>query len=205
MPGSVTPGEIPFLGPKTLAGIPARTDQAVVVTGATPDSNRATVIVYQRAPDSGADWHALSGPWPAHNALHGWTHDHHEGDLRSPIGVFRLTDAGGKLPDPGSKLPYDRTPAFTASGTGSEGEPLAGAFNYVVAIDYNRESGTSPLDRTKPLGAAKGGGIWIHVDHGGPTQGCVSLPEPRMKDLLRSLDPAKEPVVVMGDATSLAG
>jgi hypothetical protein len=117
--------------------------------------------------------------------------------------VFGLTDAGGRLPDPGTTLPYDREPAFTADGIGFEGEPLAGSFDYVVAINYNRNSGTSPLDRTRPLGESRGGGIWIHVDHGGPTQACVSLPRGRMKELLRWLDPAKRPVVVMGDVTAL--
>ena len=73
----------------------------------------------------------------------------------------------------------------------------------MVAINYNRESGTTPLDWTRPLGAERGGGVWFHVDHGGPTHGCVSLPESRMKELLRWLDPAKKPVVVMGDAAAL--
>ncbi|MFF3514085.1 L,D-transpeptidase family protein [Streptomyces sp. NPDC002573] len=48
------------------------------------------------------------------------------------------------------------------------------------------------------------GGIWIHVDHGGPTHACVSLSRTHMKQLLRALDPADHPVVVMGDADSLA-
>ncbi len=153
-------------------------------------------------PAHGTGWEA--GPvWPARNALRGWTDDHWAGDLRSPIGVYTLTDAGGLLPDPGTRLPYDRSDGFAVSGTGFEGEPLEGSFDYVVAIDYNREPGTSPLDLTRPLGADRGGGIWLHVDHDGPTQGCVSLSEQHMRDLLLALDPALHPVVVMGDAASL--
>jgi L,D-peptidoglycan transpeptidase YkuD (ErfK/YbiS/YcfS/YnhG family) len=74
----------------------------------------------------------------------------------------------------------------------------------VVAINYNRRPGTSPLDGDRPLGAGRGGGIWFHVDHGGPTHGCVTLSEEHMRDLLTTLDPALHPVVVMGDAASLA-
>jgi len=119
--------------------------------------------------------------------------------------VFTLTDAGGALPDPGTKLTYDHAPVgFSVGGTGFEGEPLAGSFDYVIAINYNREPGTSPRDWTRPLGESKGGGIWLHVDHGGPTHGCVSLPASVMKTLLRTLDPAQHPVVVMGDATALS-
>ncbi|KOT37253.1 lipoprotein [Streptomyces caelestis] len=193
------PARIPGLGPRTRAWIPANARQVVVVTGRGKDANRSRVVLYEH---TGSGWEG--GPaWPAHNALKGWTDDHWAGDLRSPIGVFTLTDAGGLLPDPGTQLPYDRSQGFAVGGTGFEGEPLEGSFDYVVAIDYNRVPGTSPLDRTRPLGADRGGGIWLHVDHEGPTQGCVSLSERHMEELLRALDPDRHPVIVMGDAGSL--
>lgn len=193
--------DIPALGPGVRSRLTAGNRQAVVVTGDGRDSSQATATLYQRNPSRG--WVRVSGPWPAHNGLHGWTEDHRQGDRRSPIGVFRLTDAGGLLPDPGTRLLYDWAPTFTAPGTGSQGEPLTGSFDYVIAINYNRKRGTTPLDGARPLGAAKGGGIWIHVDHGGPTQGCISLPKGRIKELLRWLDPAKKPIVVMGDVATL--
>jgi len=193
------PRQIPGLGPRTWAKVPAEARQAVVVTGRGRDSSASTVTLYER---TGAGWRA-GADWPAHNALKGWSDHHMAGDLRSPIGVYTLTDAGGLLKDPGTKLPYDRGVGFTAPGTGFEGEPLAGSFDYVIAINYNRKPGTSPLDWTRPLGAGRGGGIWLHVDHGGPTHGCVSIAEKHMKDLLRTLDPDLHPVVVMGDAKSL--
>ncbi|MFF9216873.1 L,D-transpeptidase family protein [Streptomyces viridosporus] len=201
--GAVTettaPAALPGLGPRTLAQIPEHTGQVVVVTGPGRDTNRSEAVLYRR---TASGWEA--GPaWPARNALKGWTDDHYAGDLRSPVGVFTLSDAGGLLPDPGTALPYDQSDSFTVDGTGFEGEPLAGSFDYVIAIDYNREPGTSPLDRTRPLGADKGGGIWLHVDHQGPTQGCVSLEKRHMEELLRALDPDLYPVIVMGDAPSL--
>ncbi|MFF4029402.1 L,D-transpeptidase family protein [Streptomyces sviceus] len=197
----VAPQQIPGLGPRTRAKIPAGTRQAVVVTGRGRDSPVSTVVLYERTE---AGWRA-GASWPAHNALKGWSDHHLAGDLRSPIGVYTLTDAGGLLKDPGTKLPYDRGVGFTSPGTGFEGEPLAGSFDYVIAINYNRQPGTSPLDWTRPMGAGRGGGIWLHVDHGGPTHGCVSIAEKHMKELLLTLDPDLRPVVVMGDAKSLAG
>ncbi|MGW0420740.1 L,D-transpeptidase family protein [Streptomyces sp. NPDC003015] len=195
----VAPQQIPGLGPKTWAKVPATARQAVVVTGRGRDSSASTVVLYER---TAAGWQA-GASWPAHNALKGWTDHHLAGDLRSPIGVYTLTDAGGLLKDPGTKLTYDRGVGFTSPGTGFEGEPLAGSFDYVIAINYNRQPGTSPLDWTRPLGAGRGGGIWLHVDHGGPTHGCVSIAEEHMKELLLALDPDRHPVVVMGDAKSL--
>ncbi|TKS99225.1 L,D-transpeptidase family protein [Streptomyces lasalocidi] len=194
------PTPIPGLGPAARARIPGTAGQVVVVTGRDRDSPLSTVVLYRRTADG---WRP--GPaWPAHNALRGWSAHHTGGDLRSPQGVFTLSDAGGLRPDPGTRLPYHRSWGFTSHGTGFEGESLEGSFDYVVAIDYNRRPGTSPLDWTRPLGARRGGGIWFHVDHGGPTHGCVSLGEPHMKDLLRELDPALHPVVVMGDHAFLA-
>ncbi|MER6999796.1 hypothetical protein [Streptomyces sp. NPDC000410] len=196
------PAAIPGLGPEMREQIPEETAQAVVVTGESEDSSQSAVVLYERDPVKG--WKSVSAPWPAHNALKGWTDDHWAGDRRSPVGVFGLTDAGGRLEDPGTKLPYHESDEFNAEGNGFLGEPLEGSFDYVVAINYNRESGTSPLDRTRPMGRSRGGGVWIHVDHRGPTQACVSLTLDRMRELLLWLDPGKEPVVVMGDAATLA-
>lgn len=192
---------LPGLGPATSGAIPASADQVVLAAGESKTSAASTVQLFERVPGG---WQAAGPAWLAHNALHGWTEHHHSGDLHSPIGVFALTDAGGLLPDPGSRLPYTRSGRFAIGGTGFEDEPLAGSFDYVIAIDYNRRPGTSPLDSTAPLGEDAGTGIWLHVDHGGPTHGCVSLARDDIKDLMLQLDPTRHPVVVMGDQASLA-
>ncbi|WP_374778149.1 hypothetical protein [Streptomyces sp. NBC_01310] len=195
------PREIPGLGPATRGEFPPGARRAVVVTGESPDSSRSSVTRYERAADGA--WNPVGDPWPAHNALKGWTLHHIQGDLRSPVGVFGLTDAGGLLADPGTRLPYDQGPAFTARGTGALGESLAGSFDYVVAINYNRKPGRRPLDWTRPPGSGRGGGIWLHVDHNGPTQGCVSVAKDHMRELLLLLDPDRHPITVMGDGPSL--
>ncbi|MER6566020.1 L,D-transpeptidase family protein [Streptomyces sp. NPDC001093] len=191
---------IPGLGPVMSAALPERCEQAVVVTGRGKDSPLCTVVLHQRTVPG---WQ--SGPaWPGSNALRGWSAHHVLGDLRSPLGLYTLSDAGGLLPDPGSRLPYHRSGGFHSPGTGFEGEPLEGCFDYVIAIDYNREPGTSPLDWTRPLGPKRGGGVWLHVGHGGPTHGCVSVAKAHMRELLHTLDPHRHPVVVMGYADFLA-
>lgn len=200
-PPALPVSQIPGLGPEFRAKIPGGTRQALVVTGRTADTNTAQGVLYES--DVRGSWRPVAGPWPAHNALRGWTNDHHVGDLRTPVGVFGLGDAGGRSPDPGTRLPYDHAEEFVAPGTGFLGEPLEGSFDYVIAIDYNRVPGTSPLDKERPLGRAKGSGVWVHVDHEGPTQGCISFQEDHMRRLLRALDPAKQPVIVMGPAPQL--
>jgi L,D-peptidoglycan transpeptidase YkuD (ErfK/YbiS/YcfS/YnhG family) len=202
-PPSPAPARLPGIGPLTQARVPDGTTQALVVSGDNPDGNVITAVLYERDRVTGR-WRPTAGPWTGHNALRGWTDEHTAGDLRSPTGVYRIGDAGGRLPDPGARIPYDENPLYAVSGTGFLGEPLEGSFDYVVAIDYNRVPGTAPLDKERPLGDDKGGGVWIHVDHGGPTQACVSLPFENMSELLRALDPTRGPVVVMGPAEVLA-
>ncbi|MER5862434.1 L,D-transpeptidase family protein [Kitasatospora sp. NPDC002040] len=192
---------IPGLGPKFTAQIPADTRQLVVATGKGKDASETGVTLWTRTVDN--RWKP-GAAWAGHNAYKGWTTDHRQGDLRSPIGLYALTDAGGRKADPGSRLPYDQDKAFVIDGDGFNGEPLAGSFDYVVAINYNRVPGTSPLSTKYPEGVGKGTGIWLHVDHGGPTHGCVSLPEAQMVELIKALDPAAKPMIVMGDAASLA-
>ncbi|MFE9632435.1 hypothetical protein [Streptomyces sp. NPDC006463] len=184
---------------QTRAQIPAESRQLVLVTGKAPDSSESTATLYTR-PAAGADW-ARAESWPARNGAKGWstTAERTYGDLTSPQGVFALTEAGGLLaPPPGTRLPYDKDRAFVASGRGVNGESLAGSFDYVVAIDFNRRPGRSPLDQAKPEGEEKGGNIWLHVDHDGPSQGCVGIPKEAMKKVLETLDPAAKPVIVMG-------
>ena len=197
---AATPIPLSGLGPRTRGAIPQESKQVLVVTGDGAKATASTIQLFRR---SGSGWAA--GPvWHGHNGAHGWTDDHRQGDLRTPVGVFTLSDAGGRKKDPGAKLPYHRSEAFRPTGDGVYGDSLAGSFDYVIAIDYNRRPGTSPLDPTRPEGAERGGGIWLHVDHEGPTHGCISVPAAGMKALLRELDPARRPVVVMGDRDSLA-
>lgn len=188
---------IPGVGDRLHSRIPANSRQVVAVYGDGADSAKATVVLYTK---SGATWDKARS-WPAHNGKKGWTADHHEGDKRSPVGVFTLSDAGGVLDDPGAALPYTKTASLQAPHYWPRTHWHD--FDYVIAIDYNRAKGTPPNDPTRPQGQAKGGSIWLHMDHGSGTSGCVSLSKSGMRYLLRTLDPKRHPVVVMGDKAHL--
>ncbi|MFJ8637154.1 hypothetical protein [Streptomyces sp. NPDC093568] len=198
------PTRLPGIGDRWQRRIPADSRQVVAVYGAGKDSPDSTVVLYTRRGSSAATsaWDRVRG-WPGHNGKKGWTTDHHEGDKRSPVGVFTLSDAGGVREDPGARLPYTRSAAFAAPRWWSKA--YWHDFDYVIAIDYNRVKGTPPNDPTRPEGEHKGGGIWLHMDHGSGTSACVSVAESAMRYLLRTLDPDRHPVVVMGDRADLLG
>ena len=188
---------IPGVGPALRSRIPAGSRQVVAVYGDDARSADSTIVLYTRQGDL---W-KRERSWSGHNGKRGWTTDHHEGDRKSPVGVFTLSDAGGVLAEPDSRLPYHRSSAFTAPRSWSRSHWHD--FDLVIAIDYNRVKGTSPLDPTRPEGQSKGGGIWLHMDHGSGTSACVSQSKADMEYLLRTLDPALHPVVVMGDRAHL--
>ena len=188
------------VGARTRSTIAGHTRQAVVVRGATATSSVATVEFYERA---AADW-MLVAAWQGHVGKRGWATSHVEGDLKTPVGTFTLSAAGGRKANPGSQLPYHRSAAFEPPPKQPGfGDSTADAFDYVIAVDYNRVPGRSPLDQSRPLGDRRGGGIWLHVDHDGPTHGCVSLPAEGVRYLLLHLAPESHPVVVMGHAAQL--
>lgn len=191
------PTRIPHVGDRLQKKIPDNSDQVVAVEGKGKDSAAATVRLYTR---QGKKWRE-EHTWQAHNGKKGWTPDHRQGDKRSPVGVYTLSDAGGVLPQSDTKLPYAQTSSFTPPTYWPK--KTRHDFDHVIAIDYNRVKGASPLDPSRPQGQAKGGSIWLHMDHGSGTSGCVSLSRSGMETLLRTLDPKEHPVVVMGDKASL--
>lgn len=199
-PRPATASGVPGVGEWMGRQIPDDTRQLVVVYGDDRDSAEGTAVLYEK---QGVQW-KQSANWPSHNGRRGWTTDHRLDDERSPVGVFSLTDAGGTLRSPGTKLPYwydDH--AYAASVVDPDDEAHAHDFDHVIAIDYNRLKGTPPYDWSRPEGVEKGGGIWLHLDHGDGTSACVTVPEAGIKTLLGTLDPADHPMVVMGDRDRL--
>ncbi|MFJ9037595.1 L,D-transpeptidase family protein [Streptomyces sp. NPDC102406] len=188
---------IPGVGDRYQKQIPADARQVVAVYGDGVNSADSTIALYTK---SGDTW-KKERAWTGHNGKKGWTTNHREGDKRSPVGVFTLSDAGGVLADPGAKLPYTQTASIQAPHYWAKSHWHD--FDYVIAIDYNRVKGTAPNDPTRPQGQSKGGSIWLHMDHGSGTSACVSQSKANMEYLLRTLDPRQHPVVVMGDKADL--
>ncbi|MEU9288073.1 L,D-transpeptidase family protein [Streptomyces sp. NPDC048275] len=188
---------IPGIGDRMQARIPSRSRQVLAVYGDGKDSADSMAVLYVK---SGSTW-VERAKWPAHNGKRGWTTDHQEDDLRSPVGVFTLSDSGGLLDDPGTRFPYDQSESYQSPYYWDESHWHD--FDYVIAINYNRREGTPPDDPIRPLGQSKGGGIWLHVDHGSGTLACVSVSREAMEYLLQTLDPDQHPVMVMGDRENL--
>jgi L,D-peptidoglycan transpeptidase YkuD (ErfK/YbiS/YcfS/YnhG family) len=184
--------------------------QALVVTAERYGATTATFTAYERAGAGG--WRRAFGPWPARVGTTGLAPpgEKREGDGRTPSGVYGFDFFFGVAPDPGVRFPYRRVtsksivwdddPASPLYNTwvdldrqraGNEPEPMhvSPAYDHGAVIAYN-------TDRTPGLGSA----IFLHVSTGGPTAGCVSLPVGQLVEVLRWLDPARGPRIVLGVA-----
>ena len=146
----------------------------------------------------------VGSPWVARVGYRGLSAHHREGDGTTPLGTFRIgATAYGIAPNPGGlHLRYhrlvcgdwwdedSRSPAYNEFrhvacgrappfGGGSEALWRATvAYRYFAVIEYN--AGRLP---------GRGSGIFLHVDTGHATNGCVSLPGPELVRVLRWLRP----------------
>jgi L,D-peptidoglycan transpeptidase YkuD (ErfK/YbiS/YcfS/YnhG family) len=194
---------IPGLGPALAAQVPEAARQAVTVIAPDASSTTNQVARWERT-DPGSPWRPVGEQVEGSNGANGWSADHRDGDLTSPVGVFTLTAAGGRRPDPGTLLPYEYRPSYYQTAGRDPAEPDEGAFDHVIAIDYNRRPGYPPSDPTRPSGEAVGGDIWLQIGDAPPASGCVALPRDALVAILGWLSPTSRPVIVMGDAAALA-
>lgn len=150
-----------------------------------------------------------------------------QGTGTTPTGTYAVTSAFGRKADPGTGLDYvrvDRNDAWTYNPKvpstynlfqdaphswkpyGNYVEELWNMgmqYNYVAVLDYNLpggeiRTGKNGVRRTnEPANTRRGGGIFLHVDNGKKTAGCISIAQPAMRKILRWLDPDQEPVITI--------
>jgi L,D-peptidoglycan transpeptidase YkuD (ErfK/YbiS/YcfS/YnhG family) len=179
--------------------------QLVMVRAASYGATQAELTAYQRV---GGHWRRVFGPWIAWIGRNGMAPPgaKREGDGRTPSGTFGFQFFFGVDPDPGVHFPYRRVHAYDVwddapasalynewvddryGNPGADPEPMeVSAYDYGAVIAYN-------LARTPGLGSA----IFLHINIGTPTAGCVTLPVGELLEILRWLNPAASPRIEMG-------
>jgi len=179
--------------------------QLVTVTAAAYRATHAELTAYQR---EGGRWHRVFGPWVAWIGRNGMALPgaKREGDGRTPSGTFGFGFFFGVDPDPGVRFGYRRvdasdfwdddpaSPLYNEwvddrdANPGADPEPMdVSAYDYGAVIAYNTA-------RKPGLGSA----IFLHINIGMPTAGCVSLPVGELLEVLRWLNPAASPRIAMG-------
>jgi L,D-peptidoglycan transpeptidase YkuD (ErfK/YbiS/YcfS/YnhG family) len=179
--------------------------QLITVTSASSGATYATLTAYRR---SGGHWRRVLGPWTARIGRNGFAPPgrKREGDGRTPSGTFGFGFFFGVQPNPGVRFryrqaqPYDywdddpASPRYNewvdrrAADPGLSPEPMdVSGYDYGAVIAYNTA-------RTPGLGSA----IFLHVNIGIATAGCVTLPMGELLRVLHWLNPARSPQIRMG-------
>jgi L,D-peptidoglycan transpeptidase YkuD (ErfK/YbiS/YcfS/YnhG family) len=196
-------------------GGPPAAQQLVTVVAPAYRTTRATVSLWRRTGDC---WTRAAGPWAARVGRNGLSDRHREGDGTTPTGTYAFGRVVyGLDPDPGVRYAYhrlvcgdwwDEDPASPTYNTfrhvacgarppftgGSEALWRATvAYRRFAVVDYN----VAALP-------GRGSGIFVHVDTGRGTNGCVSLPAGELTTLLRWLRPGAEPRIAIGTIAQLA-
>jgi L,D-peptidoglycan transpeptidase YkuD (ErfK/YbiS/YcfS/YnhG family) len=180
-------------------------DQLITVTAASYGATQAELTAYRRVD---GHWRRVFGPWIAWIGRNGMAPPgaKREGDGRTPSGTFGFQFFFGVDPDPGVHFPYRRVNPYDVwdddpasplynewvdqrySNPGADPEPMyVSAYDYGAVIAYNTA-------RTPGLGSA----IFLHINIGTPTAGCVTLPVGELLEILRWLNPADLPRIEMG-------
>jgi L,D-peptidoglycan transpeptidase YkuD (ErfK/YbiS/YcfS/YnhG family) len=84
-------------------------------------------------------------------------------------------------------------------------------YEYAAVIDFNRPAaGTVTYSATlgeyvtsKPVSVKRGSAIFLHINGKGSTAGCVSITRANMINVLRWLNPAMKPRIVMAPAADI--
>jgi L,D-peptidoglycan transpeptidase YkuD (ErfK/YbiS/YcfS/YnhG family) len=179
--------------------------QLITVTAASYGATYAVLTAYRRA---GHGWQRVFGPWTARIGRKGFAPPggKREGDGRTPSGSFSIPYLFGAGRNPGFRFryrqirPYDfwdddpASPRYNEwvdsrhASPGRNPEPMAvSAYNDGMVIGYNTA-------RTPGLGSA----IFLHLNIGIATAGCVTLPPAELLPLLHWLDAARSPRIRMG-------
>jgi L,D-peptidoglycan transpeptidase YkuD (ErfK/YbiS/YcfS/YnhG family) len=210
MPAAPPPTTCASALPARLAGT-SGAGQIITVEAAGYGVTAATLTAWQR---SGSCWTVAYGPWTAWLGYSGLSTDKHEGDGATPAGIYGFQSTMyGNAPNPGVHYAYqplvcgdwwDEDSASPTYNTFqevpcSETDPPFDngssealwtetvAYPSFAVINYNP-------DRVPGLGSA----IFLHADVGGPTDGCVSLPVGDLDAVLDWMQPADDPVIVLG-------
>ncbi len=185
--------------------------QVIVVDAPNASSTTATLSTYE---NDGQGWYQVFAPMAAVTGSGGWqpAASRVEGDGATPEGIYSFgATMYGTQANPGVQYAYHQlvcgdwwdedsasptyntfqhvacgsTPAFAGQSEAlwTEGN----AYPSMAVINFN----------TPPTGPS-GSGIFLHADIGEPTAGCVSLAYANLVEVLRWLQPADHPVIVMG-------
>ncbi|GAA5201013.1 hypothetical protein GCM10023322_80150 [Rugosimonospora acidiphila] len=226
-PTSRKPTPTPTHAPTTKAATPTTTSNLASRLHTIPSSTTQLLVVYTNG--YGTDvataetfqkvngvWQPEFGKMSARIGTKGFSDNHQENIPTTPTGVYGFgSTMYGVDSNPGVRYGYhklvaddywDENPSSSTYNSFVHGSDPGGAseslwetvpqYNYFAVINYN-----IPVVSATP---ARGSGIFLHVMGSGGTAGCVSLAQSNLLKVLKWLNPADHPRIVMAPSQNLS-
>ena len=198
-----------------LNGVSLPAEQLLVVIAEGKETSRARLYLLERG-DGG--WEPGGGALPVMIGRNGFAAPgaKREGDAKTPAGLFALEFVFGSAPSAASAMPYrqatsddlwvDDPDSPDYNCWVKKGATRAASFEQMMSSSQHYRHGIVIGYNRKPVVKGAGSAIFIHVwsGEGGSTAGCVSLDEADLVGLIGRLDPARKPMILMGDRSDLA-
>ncbi len=172
--------------------------QVISVVGVGPST--ANVDVWER---TAAGWNPIGVGIPAHIGADGMAPETHDGEMKTPMGVFTLDFMFGTEPNPGGALPYVQV----GPDHWWDGDMQSPTYNTMQVceeaqcpFDTDPSSGTENLQipqyaHAVVMGVNKAripgnsGAFFLHTTDGGSTAGCVAIDDATLVKIMRWLRP----------------
>lgn len=182
-------------------------EQLIVITKTSNSSYSALCSVYEKV---NGEWKYVWKNLRAVTGNNGISYNRREGDRTTPAGVFTISQAFGKANNPGTKLPYrvvqqddwwagdsqhpesyntwQKSPSNGWRESESEHLIDYDLYKYAFVIDFN-------TSRTPYNGSA----IFFHIApySGRGTAGCVGVNESDLVNILKWINPSKNPKIII--------
>lgn len=198
----------------SLQNLPGASSQVLLVTSEEPSGFTATLHVLEKRNNS---WEYAFPPLPALIGSKGFAPPgkKQEGDRMTPSGIFALKRTFGYEGNIHSRMPYrqageediwvDDPESPDYNRWLRKDETSAASFELMKRKDDRYKYGMVIEYNTDPIIKGAGSAIFIHVQGGEnlPTLGCVALSESDLLKILGWLDPAAEPLAVLGTRDSI--
>jgi L,D-peptidoglycan transpeptidase YkuD (ErfK/YbiS/YcfS/YnhG family) len=172
--------------------------QVISVVGV--GGSNAKMDVYQRA---ATGWQAVGAGIPAFIGAKGMAPQTHDGEMKTPMGVFTLDFAFGTEPNPGGGLQYVqvgpdhwwdgdmKSPTYNTMQVCKKAQcpfntsPASGTEN----LDIPQYAHAVVMGVNKARVPGNGGAFFLHTSGGGPTAGCVAIDDATLVGVMRWLRP----------------
>jgi L,D-peptidoglycan transpeptidase YkuD (ErfK/YbiS/YcfS/YnhG family) len=194
---------------RMLREIPPETSQALVVVSQAAGCSAAAVYLIER---QDGEWFAALPAVDAVVGRNGFAADgeKREGDGKTPAGIFPLIRTFGYAASIPTRMAYrqiteddiwvDDPASPDYNQWMKKGRTAAASFEEMLRGDGLYRCGAVIEYNTRPVVQGMGSAIFLHIWKGKETgtSGCVAMEEAMLMRLLARLEPARNPVAVMG-------